>query len=602
MGNRKPETGNRECPPGAESRRSPRRAFVRFLFPVSCFLLFSCGSTVDDEAPVQVPRLPEPVPVVLDQDGRPDPAILAELQVLRRGNSEEPQTLDPHIGEGFPTSNIVRDLFEGLTTTAPDGRIVPGAAGRWDISRDGMTYTFYLRPEARWSNGDPVEADDFVYSFRRVVDPATAAAYGRMLAPVENAEAIFAGRMEPETLGIEALNEHTIQIRLEDPTPYFLGLLTHPTTYPVHRASLAEHGSLHVRPGNLVSNGAYRLVDWQVRSRIVLERNPQYHEADQVIIEQVVYYPIEDENTEFQRFRAGDLAWTYQVPSNQFRWLERHLPNALSVSPWFGTYFFSFNLTRPPFEDSLPLRQALSLAVDREILTEKVSQFGEIPTFNLVPPGLFDYEPPAPDYAAWTQAEREEEARRLYRQAGYSESRPLDVELRYNTSENHRRISVAVAAMWKQVLGVRTRLVNEEFRVFLQNRAQRRITEVFRAGWIGDYQDAFTFLELFHSGHGRNDAGYNDPRFDRLLEQIATERIPARRRNLMMEAERMLLAEQVILPVYIYVTKRLIHPTLKGWQENIMDFHLSRHMFFVRVAVPEAAAEEQGAGLEGEHN
>ena len=573
------------------------------LLPLGLYLLLTaCGPAGDVAEPGEPPRLPEPVPVVFDEDGRPDPSILAVEQVLHRGNAEEPQTLDPHLGEGVPTANILRDLFEGLVTTAPDGRIIPGAAGHWDISRDAMTYTFYLRPEAQWSNGDPVTADDFVFSFRRVVDPRTAASYGRMLAPIENAEAIFAGRMEPEALGIEALNEHTIQIRLQDPTPYFLGLLTHPTTFPVHRRSLEEHVERHVRPGYLVSNGAYKLTGWQVRARIVLERNPYYHAADRVIIERVVFYPFEDENSEFQRFRAGDLTWTYQVPSNQFRWLQRNLPEALSVSPWFGTYFFSFNLTRPPFEGNLALRQALNLAVDRDILTEKVTQFGEIPTFNLVPPGLPDYEPPGLEYADWTQTEREEEARRLYRRAGYSESDPLEVELRYNTSENHRRISVAVAAMWKQVLGVRTRLVNEEFRVFLQNRAQRRITEVFRAGWIGDYQDAFTFLELFHSGHGRNDAGYDNPSFDRLLEQIATERIPARRRNLMVEAERMLLEDQVILPVYIYVTKRLVDPTLKGWQENIMDFHLTRHMFFVREAVPEAAVEDQEAGLVGEHN
>lgn len=557
-------------------------------------MLSGCTQQPEDGAPAEAPRFPEPVEVIRGDDGRPVPEILAPEQVLHRGNGEEPQTLDPHLGEGVPTSNLLRDLFEGLTTTAPDGRIVPGAAEHWDISRDGLTYTFFLRPQARWSNGDPVTAEDFVYSFRRVVDPATAASYGRMLAPLENAEAIFAGQRPPEDLGVEALNEATVQFRLAAPTPYFLGLLTHPTTYPVHRPSLEAHGDLHVRPGRLVSNGAYRLVDWQVRARIELERNPHYHDAGGTIIERVVYYPLEDENTEFQRFRAGDLAWTYQVPVNLYSWLETHLPEAMAVSPWFGTYFFSFNLTREPFRDNLPLRQALSLAIDREIITDKVSQFGEIPTFNLIPEGLPDYEPPVPEVAGWSQAEREERARELFREAGYGEDKPLTVELRYNTAENHRRIAVAIAAMWKQVLGVRTRMVNEEFRVFLQNRAQRRVTEVFRAGWIGDYQDAFTFLELFHSGHGRNDAGYDNPTYDRLLERIAGERIPARRRNLMMEAERMILEDQVILPVYTYVTKRLVRPTLKGWDRNVMDIHLTRHMFFVRTEIGSDGEAENG--------
>ncbi|MGY6587672.1 MAG: peptide ABC transporter substrate-binding protein [Wenzhouxiangella sp.] len=568
----------------------------------AALLLAACSGSPGDGEPAPS-RLPQAVEVVLDEQGRPEPSLLAERQVLLRGNGEEPQTLDPHLAEGVPAANILRDLFEGLTTTAPDGRIIPGAAIHWDISRDGLTYTFYLDPAGRWSNGEPVTADDFVWSWRRVVNPSTGAAYARMLAPVVNAEAIFSAELPPEDLGVTALNDTTFQVQLSSPTPYFLGLLTHPTTYPVHQASFEAHGSAHVRPGNLVSNGAFVLDDWQLRSRINVVRNPYFRQVDQVLIEQVTFFPFEDENTEFNRFRAGDLHWTYQVPSNQFRWLEQNMAEALHVSPWFGTYFFSFNLTREPFRDSLELRQALNLAVDRDILTQRVTRFGEIPTFTLVPPGLPDYQPPEPEYAQWTQAEREARARELYARAGFSDSNPLVVELRYNTSENHRKIAVAVAAMWKQTLGVQTRLVNEEFRVFLQNRAQRRVTQVFRSGWIGDYQDAFTFLELFHSEHGRNDAGYNNPRFDRLLEQIASERIPSRRRNLMVEAERMLLADQVILPVFTYVTKRLVDPRLQGWQENVMDQHLSRHMFLVRerpVEGPADAATEQASELEEE--
>jgi len=561
---------------------------------LSALVLTACQD--DRPAPgreAAAPDLMMPVALDLDEQGHPSADVLAESQVLHRGNGEEPQTLDPHLSEGVPASTILRDLFEGLTTTEPDGRIVPGAAAHWDISRDGLVYTFYLDPEARWSNGEALTAQDFVWSWRRVVDPGTGASYGRMLAPVRNAEAIFAGELPPEELAVEALSERTFQVTLASPTPYFLGLLTHPTTYPVHRSALEAHGASHVRPGLLVSNGAYLLADWQVRARIELERNPHYRLVDEVIIERVSYYPFEDENTEFNRFRAGDLHWTYQVPNNQFGWLEENMSEALQVAPWFGTYFFSFNLQRPPFQDNLALRQALNLALDRDILTSRVTRFGEIPTYNLIPPGLPDYEPYIPEYADWTQAEREAEARRLYAEAGYSESDPLTVELRYNSSENHRKISVAVAAMWKQVLGVRTRLINEEFRVFLQNRAQGRVTEVFRAGWIGDYQDAFTFLELFHSEHGRNDAGYANPRYDRLLEQIASERIPALRRNLMVEAERILLADQVILPAYIYVSKRLVDPRLRGWEQNVMDQHLTRHMYLLKARQETAAPEDQ---------
>jgi len=558
-------------------------------------MLAACGRQDGPEAPGPM-HLNEPVALQLTADGRPRPELLAEQQELHRGNGDEPRTLDPHRAEGVPAANILRDLFEALTTTAPDGRIVPGAAGRWDISRDGMTYTFYLRPEGRWSNGDPVTAADFVFSFRRSVNPDTAAVYGRMLMPIRNARPILAGELPPEELGVTALNDHTVQIQLDDPTPYFLGLLTHSATYPVHAPSLEQHGDDFVLPGRLVSNGAFALVDWQPRSMIELTRNEHYHGVDRVILQRVVYYPIEDENTEFQRFRLGDLHWTDQVPNSQFGWLVRNLPEALSVSPWFGTYYFGFNLTREPFTENLALRRALTLAVDREILTEKVTRFGEIPTFNLVPRGLPDYTPPVPEYAEWDQARREQAARELYAQAGYSERLPLEVELRYNTSENNRRIAVAISAMWKQVLGVRTRLANEEFRVFLQNRSLKRDTQVFRAGWIGDYQDPFSFLELFHSEHGRNDSGYDNPRYDRLLAQIATERIPARRRNLMVEAERMLLADQVVLPLYTYVTKRLVNPRLKGWDSNVMDAHPSRQMYFLRAAGSEVIEDETGAG------
>jgi oligopeptide transport system substrate-binding protein len=566
---------------------------------LSLLLLAACSGPTGESEPLPAPELSQPVEVIFDESGQPLPEVLAEVQVVHRGNGDEPQTLDPHLAEGVPSANILRDLFEGLTTTAPDGRIVPGAARHWDISRDGLTYTFFLDPAARWSNGESVTSEDFVWSWQRAVDPETGASYSRMLSPVRNAEAIFAGELPPDELGVTALSDTTFQVQLSDPTPYFLGLLTHPTTYPVWRPSLEAHGDSHVRPGNLVSNGAFELAEWQVRSRIELTKNSHFRAVDDVIVERVVYYPFEDENTEFNRFRAGDLHWTYQLPSGQFKWLEREMPEALMVAPWFGTYFFSFNLTRDPFEENLALRQALTLAIDREILTERVSRYGEIPTFNLIPPGLPDYVSPQPEWADWTQQEREEEARRLYRQAGYGEERPLQVELRYNTSENHRRIAVAISAMWKQVLGVRTRLVNEEFRVFLQNRAQRRVTEVFRSGWIGDYMDAFTFLELFHSEHGRNDAGFDNARYDRLLERIASERIPASRRNLMAEAERMILAEQVILPVYHYVTKRLIDPRLKGWEENVMDYHLTRYMYLVRSrGVGEEVDAEEAEGEE----
>jgi oligopeptide transport system substrate-binding protein len=558
------------------------------------FLLGACGGEGDPDAPVPSQR-PRPVELLMT-DGRPDPSVLAAEQVLHRDNGEEPQTLDPHLAEGVPSSHILRDLFEGLITEAPDGAVVPGAALRWNISRDGKEYTFYLRRDGKWSNGDPVTAADFVFAFQRSADPATASNYAQVLLPIENAQAVLAGGLPPRELAVSALDEHTLQIRLVDPTPYFLVLLSHSSTYPVHRPSLAEHGSRFSRPGMLVSNGAFVLQDWVVRSHIELARNPHYHGAAGVILDRVYYYPYEDQSTSLKQFRAGDLHWTYEVPNNQFQWLQKHYSEELVVSPWLGSYFFGFNLTREPFIESPELRQALVMAVDRELLTEKVTQFGEQPAYTLVPPGIGDYESPMPEWSAWSQEQRNTEARRLYAQAGYSAERPLRTEIRYNTSENHKKLALAIASIWKQVLGVQTTLVNEEWKVFLQNREQKVLTQVFRAGWIGDYADPYSFLELFRTGHGRNDYGYSDEVYDRLLAEIASERIPARRLRLMQEAERMLLEAVPIIPVYTYVTKRLVDPHLRGWAHNVMDHHYARYMFLLKSADPDRRAAPEAKG------
>lgn len=561
--------------------------------------LMACGEQAEQ---LDTPRenRPQPVDLVL-VDGRPDPAVLAHEQVLYRGNGEEPQTLDPHLAEGIPAAHILRDLFEGLTTEAADGTIIPGTATRWNISRDGKVYTFYLDRNARWSNGDVLGAEDFVFSLRRAADPATASNSANMLLPIVNAREVISGHKPPSELGVTLLDEYTLQITLVAPTPYFLGLLTHSIAYPVHRPSLAALGDRSSRADGLVSNGAYALKHWEVRSSIELEKNPHYRDADQTLLERVIYLPIQDPATEVKQFRAGALDWTFEVPNNQFAWLQKYYADELIVSPWLGSYFFGFNLTREPFKEEPALRRALVLAIDREVVTDKVTQFGEQPSYALIPPGIGEYEPALPDYAAWTQAARNEEAQRLYQQAGFSAERPLLVEMRYNTSENNKKIALAVASMWKQVLGVRTTLVNEEWKVFLQNRQQKFATQVFRAGWISDYNDPYSFLEIFRSGNGRNDYGYSNSSFDALLEQIAQERAPARRGRMMVEAERLLLDDDPIIPVYTYVTKRLVDRHIKGWHNNVMDHHHSRYMYKLKSRdaspqpLPPAAPQETAA-------
>ena len=420
----------------------------------------------------------------------------------------------------------------------------------------------------------------FVFSLQRSTDPATGSKYGHILAPINNAQAVLAGTLPPTELGVTALSKHTVQIQLTDPTPYFLRLLSHTSTFPVYPASVKQWGSSHVRPGALVSNGAYQLTQWQVQSHVLLDKNPHYWDSESTQIEQVVYYPIVDRSAELNRFRAGELDWTFEVPNSQFEWLQDNYQTSLLVEPWLGTYYLGYNLSNAPFDNNPALRKALNLAIDRDLLTQKVTRFGEIPSFNLVPVGMPGYEHTLIEAAQLSEPERIAEAQQWYQQAGYRKNNPLEVELRYNTNQNHKKIALAVAAMWQQILGVKTTLINSEWKVFLQDRSQARVTEIFRAGWIGDYSDAFTFLEIFESNHGQNHVRYNNPSYDRLLQQVRSERIASRRARLMREAERMLLADQPIIPLYTYVTKRLINPKVKGWEGNMMDHHYSKNLYF----------------------
>ncbi|MGH8432529.1 MAG: peptide ABC transporter substrate-binding protein, partial [Solimonas sp.] len=416
----------------------------------------------------------------------------------RIGNGAEPQTLDPHKSETVDGSRIVRDLCEGLTSVSPTGAVVPGAALRWEVSPDTLEYRFYLRPTARWSNGDPVTAEDFVAGLRRAVDPRTGSSYSQMLSPLVNANEVIAGKLPPEALGVEAVDPLTLRIRLQGPTPFLLGLLSHTTAFPVHRPSLRQYGDQFARPGHMVCNGAYRLDEWVVQSHVRLSRNPHYWDAARTRIETVVYHATEDVNSELKSYRAGELDIGTGFPVVQTPWVRKHLGDQLRIATYLGVSYFGYNVSRSPFKDNLKLRQALALAIDRDILVYKLGYGLSRPAYGWVPPGTADYAPQTPDWAGWTQARRVAEARRLYAEAGYSRDKPAQVEIRYNTSEDNKRVAVVIAAMWKQWLGVESTLANEEWKVFLNTRKLKKKTQVFRSGWIGDYNDATTFLDIMH--------------------------------------------------------------------------------------------------------
>lgn len=507
---------------------------------------------------------------------------LADQQMLRRGNGTEPTTLDPQKAESVPDFNILEDLFEGLIAEGPKGELLPGVAESWQKSADGTVYTFHLRPAAKWSNGEPLTAEDFVYGIRRAVDPAVGGQYGFVLYPLLNAEKITAGKAKPETLGVEALDAHTLRLTLRAPTPYILGLLTHPTTYPAYRASIEKYGAQFTHPGRLVSNGAYRLKEWIPQSKVVLEKNPNYWNAAQVLITRVEFDPIESSNSELNRYRSGGLDMTEGVPLEQLDWVKENLGAELHTAPYIGTSALGFNLTRPPFKDNLKLRQALSLAVDRDILVKKVTRGGEIPAYSWVPPSVAGYGPQMPEVAKLSESARVALAKKLYAEAGYGPDKPLNVEIRYNTNENNKLVVIAIAAMWKQTLGINATLMNEEFKVFLENRRLKKVTQVFREGWIGDYNDANTFLELWRSDSGLNDTGYANPRYDGLVEEAGHTGDLAKRKTLFEKAERIMLADQPIMPLWFYVSRHLVKPYVLGYADNIENHHPTRWLSLAR--------------------
>jgi len=506
---------------------------------------------------------------------------LAAEQILNKNNGAEPQTLDPHRAEGVPASNILRDLFEGLVSEAPDGSLIPGAAETWQINDDGTVYTFTLRADGRWSNGDPVTAADFAYGIQRSVDPATLSQYSSILFPIVNAEQIVKGELSPEQLGVTALDDRTLEIRLIGPTPYFLGLLTHSTTYAVHRPSVEKFGNRFARAGQLVGNGAYRLDEWVVQSHIRLLRSEKYWDDENTVIDEVNYFPIENQDAMLKRYRADELDFTQDLPFKQIAWIRENIADQLYISPYLGSYYYSLNLTLPPFAGAPKLRRALALAIDRDVLTEKITGSGEIPAYSWTP-RVTGYTQQPPDWAGWTQERRNTEARRLFKESGHSEANPLTIQILYNTSENHKRIAVAIASMWKQVLGVETKLLNQEWKVFLETRKQKTMPGVARNGWIGDYNDAYSFTQLLASDNEQNDSGFANDEYDALLDRAAVEPDMQKRAELMEAAERLMLEEQPIIPIYFYVSKHLIKPWVGGFEPNIMDHHYTKNFHILK--------------------
>lgn len=500
--------------------------------------------------------------------------------VFHRGNDGDPETLDAHKTSTVSEAHLLRDLSEGLVIHHINGEVVPGVAESWTMSEDGKSYTFKLRANARWSNGDPVKAGDFVYSLKRIVNPATGAKYANILYPILNAEKINKSGEGAtlDELGVKALDDTTLQISLERPTPYFLELLTHQTGLPVHPASVEKFGKDFVKPENWVSNGAYTLKEFVPNSHIKMEKNKSFHDAANVQIDTILYYPASDLAAAARRFQAGELHMTTDIPADQIQQLREKLGNQVKVAPYLGTYFLIVNTAKKPFDD-LRVRRALSLVIDREFIAEEIWGGTMLPAYGVIPPNIGNYgERAEADFKSVSPLDREEEAKRLLAAAGYGPGMPLRVQLRYNTTDNNRRTMIAIAEQWK-VLGVETSFINTDGKTHFALLRDGGDFDIARYGWIGDYSDPQNFLFLFLSDNkGFNSGKYANPKFDALLQQGANELDLAKRAAVLREADSILATEMPWIPLMYYSSKNLVSPKLVGFQQNLRGALPTRFM------------------------
>ncbi len=490
---------------------------------------------------------------------------LAENQTLVRNNGSEVQSLDPHKIEGVPESNISRDLFEGLLVSDVEGHPSAGVAEKWE-NKDFKVWTFHLRKNAKWSDGTPVTAHDFVYSWQRLADPNTASPYSSYLqyGHIANIDDIIAGKKPTSELGVKALDDNTFEVTLSEPVPYFYKLLTHPSVSPVPKATVETFGDKWTQPANIVTNGAYKLKNWVVNERIVLESNPQYWDNDKTVINQVTYLPISSEVTDVNRYRSGEIDMTYNnMPIELFQKLKKEIPNEVRVDPYLCTYYYEINNQKPPFND-VRVRTALKLALDRDIIVSKVKNQGDLPAWSYTPPYTDGAKLVEPEWAKLTQDQRNAEAKKLLAEAGFTADKPLSFSLLYNTSDLHKKLAIAVSSIWKKNLGANVKLENQEWKTFLDTRHQGNF-DVSRAGWCADYNEPTSFLNTMLSDSSNNTAHYKSEAYDKLVGDTLKVTDEAQRTELYTKAEQQLDKDSAIVPVYHYVNARLVKPWVGGY-------------------------------------
>ncbi|MBT3192755.1 MAG: peptide ABC transporter substrate-binding protein [Verrucomicrobia bacterium] len=541
---------------------SRRTSTIYFLFPaLSCFLLSALLFAGCAKRETRV------------EQGDRD-------QVLHLGNGSEPKDLDPHLVTGVTEHNIISALLEGLVAEDPKTLApVPGSASHWDVTEDGLTYTFHLRPKAKWSNGDPVTAEDFVFSYKRMLTPALGSPYAYMLYCLRNAEPYSKGTLTDfAEVGVRAIDAKTLQLTLRAPTPYFLSLLNHFSWFPIHPQTILAHGDIATigsqwtKPENFVGNGPFTLTEWQANKQISVSKSKTYWDRKTVRLNAIHFHPIGDHTIEEHAFRAGQLHVTGTVPIDRIAYYQTRKPELLRLDPYLGCYYYLFNVNRAPL-DNPKVRKALALAINREQITKFVTRANELPAFNFTPPNTGGY-------TARAQLEGDlATARKLLAEAGFPEGKGFPtLSVLYNTADSHARIAEVLQQMWITGLGINIELVNMEWKVYLAQ-TQTGDYDIARAGWIGDYVDPNSFLDMWITDGGNNRAGWSNSRYDALIRSASETPDPAKRQECFQDAEAILMDEVPIMPIYFYRSKSLIQPSVRGWHPTLLDHHPYKHLW-----------------------
>ncbi|MFC3395422.1 ABC transporter substrate-binding protein [Brenneria rubrifaciens] len=506
---------------------------------------------------------------------------LADKQELVRGNGSEPASLDPHKVESDVEANLIHDFFEKLVSVKDDGSISGGLAEKWE-QQNHQVWTFHLRPDLKWSDGSPITADDVVFSWQRLADPKTLSPYQSYITSMylRNAEDVTAGKKPPGALGIKALDKQTVQIELDRPLSYFLSMTDHFAVVTLPKAAIEKYGDKWTQPGNFVSSGPFTLSEWVVNERIVGKRNPRYWDNTHTILNKVTYLPIVSNTAEVNRYRAGEVDVTSTLPPHLFKSLKAELPDQVKVAPQLSTYYYKFNTQKPPFNDPR-VRRALDLALDKTVIAEKVLGMGQVPAYSPLPAGMAGYISEQPEWAAWTQQQRNAEAKKLLSEAGYSAERPLKFNLLYNTSESHQRIAIAASSMWKQVLGVEARLKNQEWKTMLDTMRSGNF-EVVRTSWQADYNEPSTYFDILRTGNSNNQGKFTHAKYDALLDQAVNADTLAARNTAYHQAEKILQQLVPLLPIYYYVHAQLVKPYIGGFKPDLKAEIYSKDIYIIR--------------------